>query len=149
MPNETRATRYHRSRLQAGAAAFLVSLLVLLAFGPMGAGPALSRLLHRLVGGWPVGGAVATMIFAFVVLSAEHAARYPFDRYREWTLEGRYGLARLSSGRWARTHLRGMLAHTQFILITHNRRTMEIANRLYGVTMEEPGVSKLISVQLN
>ena len=45
--------------------------------------------------------------------------------------------------------LAGMLDKTQFILITHNRRTMEIANRLYGVTMEEPGVSKLISVQLN
>jgi chromosome segregation protein len=45
--------------------------------------------------------------------------------------------------------LHGMLDKTQFILITHNRRTMEIANRLYGVTMEEPGVSKLISVQLH
>jgi chromosome segregation protein len=45
--------------------------------------------------------------------------------------------------------LQGMQDHTQFILITHNRKTMEIANRLYGVTMEEPGVSKLISVQLN
>ncbi len=45
--------------------------------------------------------------------------------------------------------LQGLQTHTQFILITHNRKTMEIADRLWGVTMEEPGVSKLISVQLN
>ncbi len=45
--------------------------------------------------------------------------------------------------------LRSMQHHTQFILITHHRKTMEIADRLYGVTMEEPGVSKLISVQMN
>lgn len=45
--------------------------------------------------------------------------------------------------------LRGLMDRTQFIIITHNRKTMEIANRLYGVTMEEPGVSKLISLQLN
>jgi len=45
--------------------------------------------------------------------------------------------------------LRSMMDKTQFIIITHSRKTMEIANRLYGVTMEEPGVSKLISIQLN
>ena len=45
--------------------------------------------------------------------------------------------------------LRGMQEQTQFILVTHSRKTMEIADRLYGVTMEEPGVSKLISVELN
>jgi len=37
---------------------------------------------------------------------------------------------------------------SQFILVTHNKRTMEMADMLYGITMETPGVSKLISVRL-
>jgi len=43
--------------------------------------------------------------------------------------------------------VRQMSAHTQFILITHTKRTMEAAQALYGVTMQQPGVSKLVSVR--
>ena len=44
--------------------------------------------------------------------------------------------------------LREMAKQSQFILITHNKRTMEVVDTLYGVTMEEPGISKLVSVRL-
>jgi chromosome segregation protein len=43
--------------------------------------------------------------------------------------------------------LREMGGETQFIVVTHNRRTMEMGSVLYGVTMQEPGVSKLVSVR--
>ncbi|GAB4108323.1 MAG: chromosome segregation protein SMC [Acidobacteriota bacterium] len=41
--------------------------------------------------------------------------------------------------------IRSMSEQTQFIVVTHNKRTMEHAHALYGVTMEEPGVSKVVS----
>ena len=44
--------------------------------------------------------------------------------------------------------VRSMTDRSQFILITHNKRTMQIADTLYGVTMEEPGCSKVVSVNL-
>jgi chromosome segregation protein len=40
-----------------------------------------------------------------------------------------------------------MSGQTQFIIVTHNRKTMEMSSVLYGVTMQEPGVSKLVSVR--
>jgi chromosome segregation protein len=43
--------------------------------------------------------------------------------------------------------LQEMSQQTQFIVITHAKRTMEAAQALYGVTMQEPGVSKLVSVK--
>ena len=39
-------------------------------------------------------------------------------------------------------------AETQFVVITHNPRTMEAADWVYGVTMEEPGVSNIVGVEL-
>ncbi len=45
--------------------------------------------------------------------------------------------------------LKEMSADTQFVVITHSKRTMEAAQALYGVTMQEPGVSRLVSVKFN
>ena len=38
---------------------------------------------------------------------------------------------------------------SQFIIVTHNKRTMAIADRLYGVSMQEKGVSKLLSIEFS
>jgi len=45
--------------------------------------------------------------------------------------------------------LQRFLAHSQFILITHNKRTIGMADVLYGVTMQEQGVSKIVSVKFH
>jgi chromosome segregation protein len=44
--------------------------------------------------------------------------------------------------------LRELAGQTQFIVITHNRKTMEAADVLYGITMEEPGLSRVVAVNL-
>ncbi|MCI0567363.1 MAG: chromosome segregation protein SMC [Acidobacteria bacterium] len=51
-------------------------------------------------------------------------------------------------GRFTRM-LRELTPETQFILITHNRRSMEAADLLYGITMEEPGISSVVSMRLD
>lgn len=53
-----------------------------------------------------------------------------------------------NAGRFAR-YLRRFSEETQFIVITHRKPTMELADNLYGVTMEEKGVSKIVSVKLS
>jgi chromosome segregation protein len=50
-------------------------------------------------------------------------------------------------GRFARL-IAEMSETTQFVVITHSKRTMEQADVMYGVTMQEPGVSKIVSVSL-
>jgi chromosome segregation protein len=51
-------------------------------------------------------------------------------------------------GRFSRL-LQDMSERVQFIYITHNKGTMEIAEQLVGVTMHEPGVSRLVSVDID
>ena len=50
-------------------------------------------------------------------------------------------------GRFA-DYLHKLTKHTQFILISHRRGTMAAADRLYGITMQEKGVSALVSVNM-
>ena len=47
------------------------------------------------------------------------------------------------------SYLRNLSSKTQFVVITHRRGTMEASDVLYGVTMQEQGISKLLRLDLN
>jgi chromosome segregation protein len=57
-------------------------------------------------------------------------------------------LDEVNTGRYAEM-IKSMSQGTQFLLITHSKRTMEVADTLYGVTMQEAGISKIVSVQFH
>ena len=44
--------------------------------------------------------------------------------------------------------MHSLSADTQFLIVTHSKRMMQAADMIYGVTMQEPGVSKMVSVRL-
>ena len=44
--------------------------------------------------------------------------------------------------------VREVAGEAQLVLVTHNKKTMELAQRMYGVTMAEPGVSSVVSADL-
>ena len=58
------------------------------------------------------------------------------------------GVAYPSIERLARK-IRDVSVDAQMLIVTHNKKTMELAQRLYGVTMQEPGVSSIISTTLD
>jgi chromosome segregation protein len=45
--------------------------------------------------------------------------------------------------------VRETASEAQMLIVTHNKKTMELASRMYGVTMQEPGVSSIISAALD
>jgi chromosome segregation protein len=47
------------------------------------------------------------------------------------------------------TKIRAVSSDEQMVIVTHNKKTMELAQRMYGVTMQEPGVSSIISATLD
>ena len=63
-------------------------------------------------------------------------------------VKGENDISAFSFERFAK-YLHNFSKQTQFIVITHRKPTMELADSLYGVTMEEKGVSKVVSVDLS
>ncbi|HHV34643.1 MAG TPA: chromosome segregation protein SMC [Syntrophomonadaceae bacterium] len=78
--------------------------------------------------------------FLFAMLQSNPSPFYLLDEVEAFLDEA--NLVRFAN------FLRGWSADCQLILISHRYQTMEIADHLYGVTMEEPGISKLVTVQL-
>jgi chromosome segregation protein len=93
--------------------------------------------VDQLSGGEKALTAVALLFAIFLIKPSPFCLLDEVDAPLDEANVDRYNLA-----------IREMTDRSQFIVISHNKRTMETCDRLYGVTMQEPGVSKLVQVNL-
>ncbi len=104
--NEDRATRYHRSHRRASAAARAATgvMLALLAVGLPGTH--IAGAAAQVAAASSLGWVLATALFVVAAGALVLLARLPFDLFRDWSLERRYGLERGGLGHWLAGHLR-------------------------------------------
>ncbi|HXU81796.1 MAG TPA: chromosome segregation protein SMC, partial [Polyangia bacterium] len=124
-----------RAHLQLTEAADLLEAGVEIIANPPG--KKVSQNIELLSGGEKALTAVSLLFAIFLIKPSPFCVLDEVDAPLDEANVGRFNQA-----------VRDMTDRSQFILITHNRRTMEIADRLCGITMEEPGVSKLVAVNL-
>ena len=84
--------------------------------------------------------ALTGISFLFALLQTRPSPFYILDEIEAFLDES--NLVRFAN------YLRTMAAKAQIILISHRPRTMQVADTLYGITMEEPGISKLVAVEM-
>lgn len=94
--------------------------------------------MNMLSGGEKALTAVALLLSIYLIRPAPFVILDEVDAPLDDVNVGRFGEV-----------IRQMVQHSQVIVITHNKQTMQIAQTLVGVTMEEPGVSKLVSVDIH
>jgi chromosome segregation protein len=96
------------------------------------------RHLESMSGGEKTMTAVAVLFALFLIKPAPFCLLDEVDAPLDETNIGRF-----------HNLLEKLSEHSQILMVTHNRRTMEIVNMLYGVTMEQKGISKILAVSLS
>jgi len=111
--NEDKATRYHRLRRRASTLSLIASTLVLVLLAISGLANALRDALERVAGALfdeaPLQMVALVVLYTAALVLLLDLVTFPFNLFREWTLEHRYGLDRVPFAAWIRTHLKGGL----------------------------------------